>query len=217
MAKKERTLEERLKAAKKVAKKNLDNDLFVNVAGFNEVNSNRSAYGELNAGNLGTVMTDKDIVKDKKEAYDQTVAEAESLGVYGTPSLLSDADYSLNVMKTLEESMNTFTFGELRDFVKSKADGFDIYLPEEVEDYNIQEFMKDIQGKIINKEEISQVEKELMSGYNVIKGAYMRSAALKVTEGNNYADLNAEAERIFGKYKPKKETNKDDKTEGDEE
>lgn len=210
MAKKERTLEERLKATKEVAKKNLDNDLFVRVAGFNEINSNRSAYGELNAENLGNVMTDKDIVKGKKEAYDQTVAEAESLGVYGTPSPLSDADYSLKVMRTLEESMNTFTFGELRDLVKSKADGFDIYLPEEVEDYNIQEFMKGIQGKIINKEEINQVEKELMSGYNVIKGAYMRSAALKVTEGNRYADLNAEAERIFGKYRPKKETSGDE-------
>lgn len=198
------------------AKKTLENKLFQDVLGSNQVKNNPFLYGQLASQGADSkyeesINTDE-AKKIRDDLYGNKKRQGNALGVYGEPSI-SNYDVSLDIIQQVEENKKRLPLGELENVVKGVANGLQSGLPDELKEYVIVDIEEKIQkaqigefkrtGKIDPekiKEFLTEEEVDAFNTYQALSQAYNRGAALNSSQADYFSDSNQILKNISEKY-----------------
>ena len=216
MAKKDKTLENLLKVEKRTAVKTMIDDFHRYVVGSSLIDSRRSKYGELALPSADEFMNGKDVKAYKDKIYKKNITGSKREGAYGKPDYPSSNAISRSILASVGIKMVELTVGELESVVREISSELDYEVPENLRDYNIKELGEKAEASNANGKDLSEEEVDAFIMYDSLRDFYMNAAVKEVSSQSYFAGARAMAEPVLAKYRPKKEANGDDKTEGDE-
>ena len=208
------TREEQIATKRDFARKTLENLVFQNILGSNQVRSNQALYGTLGVQGAEAVypeaMGSEEAGKSRTKLYQKAKKRGDHLGVYGEPAI-TNYEVSADIIEQIEENKKILPLGELAKIVKAVAPGFKFEVPAQLKDYVPGELYAKIQmahlaaQREVRKPEsdgLSETERDAFIVYQkLLSPAYDRGVALKASQQGYFADLNEAAEQFAEKYK----------------
>ncbi len=208
MANETPTKEEMEQARATNVKKTLESKFIQSTVGSNLVKTNPYLYtGELGFRSAESLydqtMSSDDAKKLKEQIFNQRIKEGKELGVAGEPSYPSGYDVSFQIMKQLGEVLSISRLAELEKAVQDSGAKLDFKVPDELKDYISSELINKSVGEDgkIDIKSLSKQEQDALGLYQVLSESYKRACALKASQANYFADLNAQGKQIADFYK----------------
>lgn len=184
-----------------IAEQTLKNEFFRKTVGANFGMSNPLLFGQLGAQGIqaayAQVTGSEDFNRARYQEHGQRKQQYAAAGIYGTPSVPTDADVVYGIANHFETSKGYKTLGELSELsggvikVEGRLAG--------ISRANLLEKALGKDGKL-DLSRLSELESDAIKMYGLLDNALSRKLALDVADF--YIDLKVAGEEIQSKYKP---------------
>lgn len=202
-----------------VDKDNLENKLFIQILGSNEVKKNPLEYGQIGLNGADSAyksaMAHEKVGELRNQIYNERQKEQDRLGIYEEPPYPSNYDISKYVLQATHGSMERLKLGDLEESVKKVATKLDFNVPDRLKAFSIEEIQeKAIESGAITSEgridpsKLSEEERDAINIFGLLKNSFRRSAAVNTYSENYLDDINQQGKQIYEKYHPTKEESK---------
>jgi len=176
----------------------LTNKLFQGVIGANGGMSNPMAFGALAQPGIksayGDVTGSEDFQKKRTEGYDEIVKAYQEMGVYGEPSMPSNADVSAKIAQQVTQVQQMAKISELEALAKDAGAKLDFEIPEALKGYSLFDVAKE--GSKVD----DATKRAVMGTYQVLTTAYSRGCTLAGID--YFKDLTEAGKNIVDQYAP---------------
>jgi len=193
-------------------KKTLESKLIQGSVGSNLVLSNQSLYGSLGVESArytyDNLMSSPEVQKMRDETHKEKTEEYRRNGVFESPAYPSNGDISNKLMTQANEVMSIAKLSELEKALEDVGIKLDNKVPEKLKNYSKLELIKkayEPESERVNLNKLNDEEKQAFELYQVLSESYQRACALKASQANYFADLNARFKKVSDLYKPKEE------------
>ncbi len=184
----------------------LENVVYQDVMGANQLRTNPFKYGEYGLGagerKYESFSQDEKIRKMKDDIFAQRQNRGKALGVYGEPVYPTNYDISLNIAEQVEQHKQIVPLKVLEEIVTGLAGdmGFSFTVPEHLKSISMAEIsMKQQPGA-----KLTEKENEAIAVYQRLSDAYNRAVALRIAQPGYFSDINEFGRKLTEKYAPKK-------------
>ena len=188
----------------------LERTLIQNTLGAN-LGSDVAQYGQKGEKSANSayenVMASKEVQDMREKQYQADKAEYKHLGVVGEPTYLSNPQTSAQIIKGLEETMETSYLEDLAEGVNKFAPELKFELPDKLKGYVhsklIQKAAEEKDGKImINPEKLNKDEQKAYETYGLLREAYRLTAANNVIDSNYLGNVKESLNGVMESYNP---------------
>jgi len=195
-------------------KNTLEALLSQNVIGANQVKTNPFEYGQLGTNSADGIYSDftasGEFNAKRMQTLAQRTAQMNKAGVYGEPSMPSNADVSLDMITQVRQVYAIANVGELEEHARALGAELGFEVPEELKGYTQ---MGLLQGAI-NKEGkfdqdlLSVEEQTALEIHQTLTDAYERACAVNTAIPGYFTEFNANAGQILEAYEASKVSKK---------
>jgi len=195
---KDNTNKEREKI-RKMAISTLETQVFQQVLGSNQTQSNPYLFGRLGINGAEKTYQESLASEDAQKIRSELAQEGKKMGVYGLPT---DREVSIQIMRQIEDMKRLVSLEDLLKQIKGINSEIKIQVPDALKDYIPMELIQKAQ-KAGGADKLNEKEQHALEMYQTLSGAYDRACGLKSIKGNYFAEFEKTSDAINEKYAPK--------------
>ena len=188
-------------------KKTLENRLFQDVLGSNQVLSNPFMFGELGMqganGSYSEATAGEAFNQERQSVYSGMKSQYQQMGIYGEPAMPSNADISARLVQQVKEVSAIATLGELEKYSKEIGAKIDFEIPEKLKNASYMDIMIAMKEEGRDKPK-DDYEAAVLGMHQTLTGFYERACSVNSIQSSYFTDLNQMGSQISEMYAPKK-------------
>ena len=184
-----------------IVKKTLEDTLYQEITGGNEVKNNPFLYGQLALQGAEQTYRNAEFSdgfrKIEKEIYDDRLKQKKALGIFEDP-VVTHYDVVARIISSLREVQQKAKLSELEKYAKSTGAEINFEIPKDLQNYSVADVVEKMQKE--KREKPTEQEQVVISFSRLISEAYVRACALNAFKTNYYSDINIAGKEMAEGY-----------------